>query len=59
MILFISGQEEKDILRKALCAYLSNNESERCVKLLARVVKCTEMQDKPKAKKAATPKDSD
>lgn len=57
MVLFISGRYEKDILRKALCDYLANHESEHALKLLGRVVRCTELQDKKE--KAATPKDSD
>lgn len=60
MVLFISGQVEKDIVRKALCNYIAQHESEHAVKLLARVVKCVELQDRQQTKKkAATPKSSD
>lgn len=62
MILFISGRFEKDILRKALCDYISKHDSETAVKMLARVVRCDELQDKQsKKEKAVIPhmKDND
>ena len=60
MILFISGKYEKEILRRALCEYIANNDNGHAVKILARVVKCDELQDKQsKKEKAVAPKDND
>lgn len=56
MVLYVSGNYEKDILRKALCEYLAEHENEYALKLLNRVVKCMGMQDRKE--KAVTPKDN-
>ena len=56
MRLYISGQEEKETLIHALCEYVANHESESAVKILARAVKCSELQNRRSKKKAVTPK---
>ena len=59
MQLYVSGSKEIEVLKASLRLTIMTTEGETqktAIKLLARVLRCEELQEQ---KKAATPKDSD